>query len=218
MKTGQKGLTLIKSYEGLELAAYRDAVGVLTIGYGHTAAAGPPKPVLGMKITEQEAMDILARDLGQYEAAVTRALKRVPSQNQFDAMVSLCYNVGVAAFGASSVVRTFNAGDLQAAADSFLKFNKARISGKLTELKGLTRRRKAERALFLTAVAAPDAADFKEDLAEQRMSPPVTQAPPTAPVSPDKPVAEPWKEIPLPEPRKGFWARLADWFRSWAGK
>ena len=145
MKTGQKGLALIKSFEGLVLTAYKDPVGVWTIGYGHTAAAGSPKPSAGMKITAVEAADILSRDLGQYEAGVTKALRRVPSQDQFDAMVSLCFNIGPGAFGKSSVVRFFNDGNFDMAAASFLLWRKA--GGKF--LSGLVRRREAERQLFL---------------------------------------------------------------------
>ena len=66
MKINAAGLDLIKRWEGLRLTAYQDSVGVWTIGYGHTAEAGPPAPKAGMKITEKEATDILARDLGQY--------------------------------------------------------------------------------------------------------------------------------------------------------
>lgn len=146
MKINTAGLNLIKRWEGLRLKAYQDSVGVWTIGYGHTAAAGPPAPARGMTITEQEATDILARDLGQYERAVTKALSIVPSANQFAAMVSLCYNIGPANFAKSSVVRLFNASKPREAADAFLMWNKA--GGKV--LKGLTARREDERKLFLT--------------------------------------------------------------------
>ena len=149
MKTSARGVDLIKSFEGLELEAYRDAVGIWTIGYGHTAAAGAPRPAAGLVISEEEATEILARDLRQYEAAISRTLKRVPTQNQFDAMVSLCYNIGEGAFAGSSVIRYFNAGDFEMAAERFLLWNKA----KGRELKGLTRRREAERKLFLDGVA-----------------------------------------------------------------
>jgi lysozyme len=194
MKIGKAGLDLIREFEGLELKAYKDAVGIWTVGFGHTAAAGPPKPVAGLVITEQEAVDILTRDLGKYEAGVSRALKRTPSQNQFDAMVSLCYNIGEGAFAGSSVVRYFNAGDFEMAAGRFLLWNKAK--GKV--LKGLTRRREAERKLFLTPDSAkdspappspPDAADFKEDLAEERL-----------------------REKPAPAHPAGFWAWLKSLF------
>ena len=157
MKTSARGIDLIKSFEGLELQAYRDAVGIWTIGYGHTAAAGAPRPAAGLVISETEATEILTRDLSRYEAAVLRSLKRVPTQNQFDAMVSLCYNIGEGAFAGSSAVRYFNAGDFEMAAERFLLWNRAK--GK--ELKGLTRRREAERKLFLDGSGAvPPPPDF----------------------------------------------------------
>jgi len=146
MKINAAGLDLIRRWEGLRLTAYQDSVGVWTIGYGHTAEAGPPAPKAGMKITEQEAADILARDLGQYERAVTKAVSIVPSANQFAAMVSLCYNIGPTNFAKSSVVRLLNIGQPREAADAFLLWNKA--GGKV--LKGLTARREDEKKLFLT--------------------------------------------------------------------
>ncbi len=147
MKTASRGLALIRQFEGLRLEAYRDSAGVWTIGYGHTAEAGPPLPASGMCITRAEAEALLARDLGAYEAGVASALKRPPAQNQFDAMVSLCFNVGPGNFARSSVVRRFNAGDEAGAgaAQAFLAWNKAR--GKV--LSGLGRRREAEKRLFL---------------------------------------------------------------------
>lgn len=146
MKTGARGLSLIRQFEGLRREAYKDSVGIWTIGYGHTAAAGLPKPVPGMRVTEVEAEAILAVDLGKYEAAVEAALRQEPSQNQFDAMVSLCFNIGPGNFTRSSVVRAFNAGDEKAAARAFLAWNRA--GGRV--LAGLTRRREAEKRLFLS--------------------------------------------------------------------
>ncbi len=146
MKINAAGLDLIKRWEGLRLTAYKDAVGIWTIGYGHTAEAGPPAPVAGMKITDKEAEDILKLDLTQYERAVTKALSIVPSSNQFAAMTSLCFNIGPGNFAKSSVVRLLNAGKPREAADAFLLWNKA--GGKV--LKGLTARREDEKKLFLT--------------------------------------------------------------------
>lgn len=145
MKTSREGIALIKRFEGLRLNAYKDSVGVWTIGYGHTSMAGEPKVTPGLKISAQQAEDILVNDLVKYEAAVSRALKRSPSQQQFDAMVSLCFNVGPGAFARSRVVRYFNSGDFAAAADAFLSFRKA--GGRV--LPGLEARRKAERDFFL---------------------------------------------------------------------
>jgi lysozyme len=146
MRTGMRGLSLIRQFEGLRLHAYTDAVGIWTIGYGHTAQAGPPKPFSGMQITRPEADAILAQDLAKYEIAVDRVLAREPSQDQFDAMVSLCFNIGPGNFTKSSVARAFNAGDEKAAAQAFLAWTKA--GGKV--LPGLARRRQAEKRLFLS--------------------------------------------------------------------
>lgn len=151
MKTSSAGIELIKHFEGRVLQAYKDPVGVWTIGFGHTSMAGPPEVKPGMKITDAEAGEILIRDLGKYEAAVTGALTRVPNQHQFDAMVSLCYNIGPSNFRSSSVRRHFNAGNLAQAAASFRLWNKAK--GKV--LDGLTRRREAEASLFSRAVLPP---------------------------------------------------------------
>jgi len=146
MKTGSRGLALIKQYEGLRLEAYQDSVGIWTIGYGHTAQAGPPKPGAGMRITRLEAEAILARDLVEYERAVDEVVTRPPKQNQFDAMVSLCFNIGPGNFTRSSVARAFNIGEESRAAEAFLAWNKA--GGRV--LPGLTRRRAAEKRLFLS--------------------------------------------------------------------
>lgn len=180
MKIGPAGLALIMEFEGLELAAYPDpATGgePWTIGYGHTAAAGEPRPKKGMRITAAEAVQILQRDLGAYERAVMACLDRRPNQNQFDAMVSLCFNIGPGNFKASSIVRYFNVGDERMAGERFLAFNKA--AGKV--MKGLIRRREAERKLFETpakAVPAPAA-------------PPPPDVEPLPPAAPPKPAYRP---------------------------
>ena len=152
MKINQAGIDLVKSFEGLELKAYRDIAGVLTIGYGHTG----PDVVEGMEILETDAETLLRRDIASFEEGVESALyeaieKGFIGENEFSAMVSLAYNVGIGAFKGSSVARYARRNDDEKAADSFLLWNKARIDGKLQPVAGLTRRRKAERALYLTA-------------------------------------------------------------------
>lgn len=153
MKVNRAGLDLIKEFEELKLNAYLCPAKVWTIGYGHTTAAGEPAVVKGMKITAQEAHDILVRDVKKFEDAVVKALTRAPNENQFSAMVSLCFNIGPGAFAKSSVVRKFNAGDVAGAADAFRLWNKG--GGKV--LPGLIRRREDERKLFLTPVAVKPA-------------------------------------------------------------
>jgi lysozyme len=149
MKTNQAGIDLIKEFEGCKLEAYPDpATGgePWTIGYGHTSNAGTPKVFKGLTITEDDAVDILRHDLEKFEHEVERVLVLKATGNQFAAMVSFCYNVGPGNFKSSSVLKRFNEGKLAEAADAFLKWNKA--AGKV--MKGLTRRREAEKVLFLT--------------------------------------------------------------------
>jgi GH24 family phage-related lysozyme (muramidase) len=140
-KTSQDGVNLIKSFEGLELTAYRDPVGVLTIGYGTTKGVSP-----GMRITQSQAEAFLKQDLAQFERAVNEDVKVKLTGDQFDALVSFTYNVGEGALASSTLLRLLNQGDYQGAADQFARWNKGDGG---VELAGLTRRRKAEKALFL---------------------------------------------------------------------
>ena len=145
MDISAAGLSALAGREGIRTLAYPDSRGVWTIGVGHTASAGLPHPVPGMEITHQEALDLFHQDLKQYVAEVNSAVKVKCTQNQFDAMVSLCFNIGVNGFAGSSVVRDLNAGSPRAAADAFLLWDRP------PELRG---RRMAERSQFLTPVAA----------------------------------------------------------------
>ncbi len=144
-KLPKEALELIKEFEGCELKAYVDAVGVWTIGYGHTAMAGPPEPKKGMVITKQQAEDILKKDLVKYEGYVSWYVKVPLTDNQHGALTSLVYNIGPSNFGKSTLVKKLNRKDYQGAADQFLVWNRG--GGRV--LAGLTRRRKAERVLFL---------------------------------------------------------------------
>lgn len=150
MKTSPKGIALIKEFEGLRTEAYKCPAGVWTIGYGHTAAAGHPPVRQGDRITATQAEAILIRDLGQYERAVSAAVKRPLNQGQFDACVSLCFNIGIAAFNGSTVVRRIRAGRMSEVPAAFMMWNKAKDpkTGQSVELAGLTRRRRAETALW----------------------------------------------------------------------
>lgn len=148
MKTNNAGIALIKEFEGLRLKAYPDPAhgwSVPTIGYGHTSAAGAPVVTEGMRITEAEADAILRRDLGQYEDAVRRAVNVPLNENQFSALVSFTFNLGPGNLRKSTLLRKLNAGDYDGAAVEFARWNKA--GGKV--MAGLTRRRAAERDLFL---------------------------------------------------------------------
>ena len=110
MKTSQDGLKQLADREGMRTKAYRDTRGIWTIGIGHTSAAGPPDVHEGLELSEQEVLDLFAKDIKQYEDAVNRAIKIPLKQNQFDALVSICYNIGVGGFTKSSMVRDINAG------------------------------------------------------------------------------------------------------------
>lgn len=136
---GGKGLALIKHFEGCKLSAYKCPANVWTIGYGSTGSHVKP----GMQITEQEAEKLLREDLSRFEKAVAEDAPNA-TQNQFDAMVSLAFNIGIAGFRRSSVRRLHRAGDHQGAAKAFLMWSKA--GGKT--LRGLVRRREAEAALY----------------------------------------------------------------------
>ena len=144
MKISKQGLELIKEFEGVRLESYKCPAGIWTIGIGHTSAAGAPDVKPGMKITLQEAYDILNRDLDQYEDAVSKFVKVPLTQNQFDALVSFVYNVGVGAFQKSTLLKKLNAGQYDAVPNELMKWTKA--GGK--DLPGLVRRRRAECALW----------------------------------------------------------------------
>lgn len=141
MKLSSRGLELIKRHEGLRLKAYTCSAGVWTIGYGHTG----PDVTPDLLITKEHADRLLAEDVADAEKGVFTRLKTPPTQNQFDAMVSLAFNIGVGAFAKSTVLRLYNAGDTLGASKAFALWNKA--GGK--ENKGLLKRRLAEAELFL---------------------------------------------------------------------
>ncbi|WP_440216300.1 lysozyme [Chromobacterium piscinae] len=140
MKTNAAGISLIKQFEGVRLAAYQDMVGVWTIGYGHTG----PEVKAGMAITQQQADQLLAADLETFEAGVGRTVTVPLNANQFSALVSFSYNLGLGNLRSSTLLRLLNQGDYAGAAAQFLRWNRA--GGQVVA--GLTRRRQAEQALF----------------------------------------------------------------------
>jgi GH24 family phage-related lysozyme (muramidase) len=147
MKIGNKGLRLIKEFEGCKLTAYKCPAGVWTIGIGSTRYADGSAVKQGQTLANEEAaLLLLSKTLAPYEHAVN-AIKVELTQNEFDALVSLTYNIGAANFASSTLVKMLKAGDDKAEiAKQFLRWNKA--AGK--ELEGLTRRRNAEAELFLS--------------------------------------------------------------------
>jgi lysozyme len=148
MQTNEAGRNLIKRFESLRLEAYKCPAGVWTIGYGHTRDpfSGKLDVKPGNKLkSEHEADELLKLDLERsYEPAVAELCPGA-TENQFAALVSFTFNLGVNALTKSTLRRKFLAGDIAGAADEFLKWNKA--AGKV--LNGLVKRRAAERELFL---------------------------------------------------------------------
>lgn len=145
MKTSQKGIDLIKQFEGCRLSAYKCPANVWTIGYGHTYGVKE-----GQTISQKQADKFLKDDLKSFEAAVTNYVKVPLSQNQFDALVSFSFNVGSEALRTSTLLKLLNQGKYSEAAEQFDRWVYA--SGK--KLAGLVRRRKAEKELFLDHLEA----------------------------------------------------------------
>ena len=139
------GLEKLKQWEGLKTKAYKDAGGVWTIGYGHTAMAGSPQPYQGQVITAAEAENILLKDLVQYEAAIENNVNVKLNDNQFAALVSFAFNVGIGAFKNSTLLKKLNQGDFNAVPTELMKWTKA--GGK--KLQGLVNRRRAEGYLWM---------------------------------------------------------------------
>lgn len=136
-KITQRGINLIKEFEGVRLTAYKCPAGQWTIGYGHTKGV-----YQGMTISQAQANSFLAQDIAEFEGYVNRqSMSFDPNQNQFDALVSFSFNLGSKNLG--TLVK--NRSSIQVA-DAILLYNKA--GGKV--LPGLVRRRKAERDLFLS--------------------------------------------------------------------
>jgi lysozyme len=147
MKTSAAGRGLIEAFEGLFLDSYQDSVGVWTIGYGHTTAAGGPPVHQGMMISRKEADDLLSNDLARVEYHVGKCITVPLEQWEFDALVSFDFNTG--ALRSGTVDDKINAGNKITAMDTLLLYNHA--GGKV--LAGLTRRRHAEKLMFEGKVA-----------------------------------------------------------------
>ncbi len=141
-KTNQLGVDLIKSFEGFEPETYLDIVGVPTIGYGHVLLPGETFPD---GISEVQAEEILCRDLYKAEKTVLRNVNVPLTDNQFAALVSFVFNLGGSALQRSTLRQKLNRLEYEEAANEFRKWVMA--SGK--KIKGLIRRREAERSLFL---------------------------------------------------------------------
>lgn len=146
----------IKQWEGCQLAPYLDSAGIPTIGIGTTLYPnGKPVTMADLPITVDLANYYLQVKLEEKERALAAIIRQPVWPFQAAAMLSLAYNIGTQAFRKSTVLRAFNTGFLQAAADAFLLWDKAHIDGRLVEVEGLHNRRKAERDLFLGKAGVP---------------------------------------------------------------
>lgn len=170
MSVNQATVDLVKRFEGCKLTAYQDHVNVWTIGYGITAGANVGiEPRRGMTITQAQADELLYRALDSFAAQVRDLITTKVSNNEFGACVSLAYNIGAKAFANSTLLRKLNSGDHVGAATEFKRWNKA--GGEV--LTGLTNRRAAETALFLTpdiVVADMHVAAPKDDKPESLLA------------------------------------------------
>lgn len=142
MNISEKGLNLIKKFEGCHLKAYKCPAGVLTIGYGHTGRDVKE----GLVITQKQAEHYLQNDVIIHSENVSRLVKKPLTQNQFDALVSFEYNVGYGNFASSTMLKLLNKSEYKGAAEQFDRW----VYAKGKKLNGLVKRRKAEKELFLS--------------------------------------------------------------------
>lgn len=171
------GAELISRSEGLRLQAYFCPAGIPTIGRGHTKGITAKMVRDGYTITPGQERAMFQQDMEEWEREVLAKLKRKPNENQLAAFICLAYNIGIAGFRSSTVVRQFEAHNDAAAAAAFGMWNKATVDGIKVVLPGLVTRRAAEAALFATPVG---------DLAQipQQVDSPETQETPMLPLLP----------------------------------
>jgi len=146
MSVSNKGVDLICEFEGKRLVAYDDGVGVWTIGFGTIKYPNGVRVKKGDTCTLDQAKEYMRHDLIEFEHTVNSSVKVPLNQNQFDALVSLAYNIGSSAFKSSTLVKKLNTGDYQGAADQFNVWVNA--GGK--RMQGLVNRRDREKLLFLS--------------------------------------------------------------------
>ena len=144
MKVSSKGLELIKEFEGFSSVAYLCSAKKATIGYGNTFWEDGRAVKLGEQISKSRAEALLLHTVSGFAQGVSDRVSVTLTQNQFDAMVSLAYNIGLGNFGSSTLLRKVNERDFAGASFEFLRWN--RSGGK--PLLGLTRRREKEKLLF----------------------------------------------------------------------
>lgn len=140
MKTSQRGIDLIRQFEGERLSAYLCPAGIPTIGVGHTG----PDVHMGTRITAAQSEALLKQDLAKFETGVEKLVTHPITQDQFDALVSFSFNLGLGALKGSTLLKKLNAGDFQGASNEFSKW----VNAGGQRLAGLVRRRAAEQMLF----------------------------------------------------------------------
>jgi len=143
MKLSQNGFELIKGFEGLRLTAYQDSVGVWTIGYGHTQGV-----YAGMTITSEQANNFLKQDIDNHLPGIYKYVTVEMNQNQFDALASFHFNLGVNILQGSTLLTYINSKNWQAAANEMKKY----VNGNGVPIPGLITRRKLEADLFLKPI------------------------------------------------------------------
>lgn len=144
MKTSEKGLQFIRREEGERLTAYADIIGVWTIGVGHTGTVDGKPVAKGMVISADKSRELLSADLSRFESAITRLVEVPLKQHEFDALVSLVFNIGETNFARSTLLKKLNANDFKGAAEQFLVWKNA--GGR--PVQGLLNRRKREKDMF----------------------------------------------------------------------
>lgn len=147
----KNGIDLIKRYEGFYANAYLCPASVATIGFGSTMWSDGKKVKLGEKITMDQAEKLLMWEINMKSIHIQNLNL---NQNQFDAVMSFIYNIGLGGFKGSTLYRKININpNDQSIKAEFMKWNKARVKGVLTPLKGLTNRRKSEAELYFTPIS-----------------------------------------------------------------
>jgi len=146
MLVSNKGVDLICEFEGEQLIAYDDGVGIWTIGFGTIKYPNGVRVKKGDTCTLEQAKEYMRHDLIEFEHTVNSSVKVPLNQNQFDALVSLAYNIGSSAFKSSTLVKKLNSGDYKGSADQFNVWVNA--GGK--RIQGLVNRRDREKLLFLS--------------------------------------------------------------------
>ena len=142
MWTSEKGLELIRKFEGLKQNAYYCPAGKLTIGYGHTGT----DVFVGQHITPEKAEELLRKDIEKFETVVNQCVEVEITQGMYDALVSFTFNLGIVNFKKSTLLRLLNRRDYRGAAEQFDRW--IYVNNRVSN--GLIKRRAAEKALFLS--------------------------------------------------------------------